>query len=144
MRKSSSRQTYKQPHNQISKPVWTHWALSPWPSACEADVIPLHHVHLTETCRKHTHTFLSQFFHHRTPSAAAGFCARQAIHTQTLDTKGIRGQSPMDFESISLATQTQRHKDRGNTDQFAIIAPCLPGACNLEVNSPGAVHKSPL
>merc|ERR1711884_996148 len=23
---------------------WTHWDLSPGPSACEADVIPLHHV----------------------------------------------------------------------------------------------------
>ena len=23
---------------------WTHWGLSPGPSACEADVIPLHHV----------------------------------------------------------------------------------------------------
>ena len=23
---------------------WTHWDLNPWPSACEADVIPLHHV----------------------------------------------------------------------------------------------------
>ena len=25
---------------------WTHWGLSPGPSACEADVIPLHHVPL--------------------------------------------------------------------------------------------------
>ena len=24
--------------------LWTHWDLSPGPSACEADVIPLHHV----------------------------------------------------------------------------------------------------
>ena len=24
--------------------IWTHWGLSPGPSACEADVIPLHHV----------------------------------------------------------------------------------------------------
>ena len=23
---------------------WTHWDLNPRPSACEADVIPLHHV----------------------------------------------------------------------------------------------------
>ena len=23
---------------------WTHWDLNPGPSACEADVIPLHHV----------------------------------------------------------------------------------------------------
>ena len=23
---------------------WTHWGLNPGPSACEADVIPLHHV----------------------------------------------------------------------------------------------------
>ena len=26
--------------------IWTHWGLSPGPSACEADVIPLHHVPL--------------------------------------------------------------------------------------------------
>ena len=24
--------------------VWTHWDLNPGPSACEADVMPLHHV----------------------------------------------------------------------------------------------------
>ena len=24
--------------------MWTHWGLNPGPSACEADVIPLHHV----------------------------------------------------------------------------------------------------
>ena len=24
--------------------VWTHWGLNPGPSACKADVIPLHHV----------------------------------------------------------------------------------------------------
>ena len=26
------------------KLTWTHWDLNPGPSACEADVIPLHHV----------------------------------------------------------------------------------------------------
>ena len=26
--------------------MWTHWGLNPGPSACEADVIPLHHVPL--------------------------------------------------------------------------------------------------
>ena len=26
------------------EPKWTHWDLNPGPSACEADVIPLHHV----------------------------------------------------------------------------------------------------
>ena len=26
------------------KAKWTHWDLNPGPSACEADVIPLHHV----------------------------------------------------------------------------------------------------
>ena len=37
-------------HQEIEKqfPViigkWTHWDLNPGPSACEADVIPLHHV----------------------------------------------------------------------------------------------------
>ena len=28
-------------------PKWTHWDLNPGPSACEADVIPLHHVPLS-------------------------------------------------------------------------------------------------
>ena len=28
--------------------AWTHWDLNPGPSACEADVIPLHHVPLVE------------------------------------------------------------------------------------------------
>ena len=27
-----------------ARPMWTHWDLNPGPSACEADVIPLHHV----------------------------------------------------------------------------------------------------
>ena len=29
---------------QSSLEKWTHWDLNPGPSACEADVIPLHHV----------------------------------------------------------------------------------------------------
>ncbi len=32
---------------------WTHWGLSPGPSACEADVIPLHHVPI-ERHRSHS------------------------------------------------------------------------------------------
>ena len=28
--------------------TWTHWDLNPGPSACEADVMPLHHVPLVE------------------------------------------------------------------------------------------------
>ena len=28
--------------------AWTHWDLNPGPSACEADVMPLHHVPLGE------------------------------------------------------------------------------------------------
>ena len=35
------------PHTDPSsrfKGVWTHWDLNPGPSACEADVMPLHHV----------------------------------------------------------------------------------------------------
>ena len=28
----------------MSAQIWTHWGLNPGPSACEADVIPLHHV----------------------------------------------------------------------------------------------------
>ena len=27
-----------------TRDYWTHWGLNPGPSACEADVIPLHHV----------------------------------------------------------------------------------------------------
>ena len=30
--------------------IWTHWDLNPGPSACEADVMPLHHVPLVH-CR---------------------------------------------------------------------------------------------
>ena len=29
---------------------WTHWDLNPRPSACEADVIPLHHVPSGHKC----------------------------------------------------------------------------------------------
>ena len=32
--------------NLIQEEKWTHWDLNPGPSACEADVIPLHHVPL--------------------------------------------------------------------------------------------------
>ena len=28
--------------------IWTHWDLNPGPSACEADVMPLHHVPLED------------------------------------------------------------------------------------------------
>ena len=35
--------------------LWTHWDLSPGPSACEADVMPLHHV---------PHVGPMDFFHH--------------------------------------------------------------------------------
>ena len=46
---------------------WTHWDLNPGPSACEADVIPLHHVpcarhsqklRILERLRKETQRFL--------------------------------------------------------------------------------------
>ena len=89
---------------------------------------------LQKTC---THVFVTIL---SPPNAISGrriLCTASHAHTNTRHQgdPNTRGQSPMDFESISLATQTQRHKDRGNTDQFAIIAPCLPGACNLEVNS---------
>ena len=30
--------------------VWTHWGLNPGPSACEADVMPLHHVPDEQKC----------------------------------------------------------------------------------------------
>ena len=39
-------------HSPISSPctlsIWTHWGLSPRPSTCTADVIPLHHVPLVK------------------------------------------------------------------------------------------------
>ena len=35
---------------RIAKMKWTHWDLNPGPSACEADVIPLHH---EPTCKDH-------------------------------------------------------------------------------------------
>ena len=36
--------------------AWTHWGLSPGPSACEADVIPLHHVPLSHCSHGVTQT----------------------------------------------------------------------------------------
>ena len=39
------------------------------------------------------------------------------------------GQRPMDFESISLATRTQRHKVRAPTHKSATIAACKSRAC---------------
>ena len=47
-------------HHMIMKHLakiakWTHWDLNPGPSACEADVIPLHHVpSKSEQAFKHT------------------------------------------------------------------------------------------
>ena len=32
--------------------IWTHWDLNPGPSACEADVIPLHHVPNEAACER--------------------------------------------------------------------------------------------
>ena len=40
-----------------NKKIWTHWDLNPGPSACGADVIPLHHapVHILRTvCKRHS------------------------------------------------------------------------------------------
>ena len=37
------------PRSQCVKRAWTHWDLNPGPSACEADVIPLHHVPLEDS-----------------------------------------------------------------------------------------------
>ena len=34
--------------NHLTTLKWTHWGLNPGPSACEADVIPLHHVPLAK------------------------------------------------------------------------------------------------
>ena len=36
-------------HDEIQQ-KWTHWGLNPGPSACEADVIPLHHVPGSVVC----------------------------------------------------------------------------------------------
>ena len=35
----------------LCKLLWTHWDLSPGPSTCGADVIPLHHVPLKWKCQ---------------------------------------------------------------------------------------------
>ena len=35
--------------------IWTHWDLNPGPSACEADVIPLHHVPLVNLQKHRRH-----------------------------------------------------------------------------------------
>ena len=43
---TSERAAFNQRDNPTSRFVcrkWTHWGLNPGPSACEADVIPLHH-----------------------------------------------------------------------------------------------------
>ena len=40
----AARHGYVADHNMSC--TWTHWDLNPGPSACEADVIPLHHVPL--------------------------------------------------------------------------------------------------
>ena len=38
---------------QCGNKIWTHWDLNPGPSACEADVIPLHHVPLADSATQH-------------------------------------------------------------------------------------------
>ena len=45
---------------------WTHWELNPGPSACEADVIPLHHVpHDAMVCQQYPDTTSTE--HHLLP-----------------------------------------------------------------------------
>ena len=43
--------------------MWTHWGLNPGPSACEADVIPLHHVPHGKYIRISMHLTFSAFAH---------------------------------------------------------------------------------
>ena len=49
--------------------AWTHWGVSPGPSACEADVIPLHHVPLSHCSHGVTHTKTCQVVFWLTRSA---------------------------------------------------------------------------
>ena len=41
--------------------AWTHWDLNPGPSACEADVIPLHHVPSDEYLKQEASSNFIQF-----------------------------------------------------------------------------------
>ena len=41
--------------NKPQEKRWTHWDLNPGPSACEADVIPLHHVPACKRSAKRVH-----------------------------------------------------------------------------------------
>ena len=79
---------------------WTHWGLNPGPSACKADVIPLHHVPSTAF----THEFLLGllFF----------VCDFRSGKRHRGDSNPC-GQSPMHFESISLTARIQRRCSSG-------------------------------
>ena len=52
----------------VKKKKWTHWDLNPGPSACEADVIPLHHVPdehnvmITMSCNSREQLSLARFW----------------------------------------------------------------------------------
>ena len=67
---------------------WTHWGLNPGPSACKADVIPLHHVPSTAF----THEFLLGLL--------VFVCDLRRGKRHRGD-PNPRGQNTMEFESIS-------------------------------------------
>ena len=48
--------------NFVGPPKWTHWDLNPGPSACEADVIPLHHVPICQAASCHRGADVPQEF----------------------------------------------------------------------------------
>ena len=61
---------------------WTHWDLNPGPSACEADVIPLHHVPHTDGRATHT---LSTGKHFVLPFSA---CVKLGFSSDSARSKG--------------------------------------------------------
>ena len=74
--------------------TWTHWGLNPGLSACKADVIPLHQLPSTAF----THEFL------------LGLLVLVCDLWRGKQHRGDSnpgGQSPMDFESMSLTARTQ-------------------------------------
>ncbi len=63
---------------------WTHWDLSPGPSACGADVMPLHHVPL-ELSWQNTMCFVCLIFASAKHYSLARAIAKQSWRTQAFD-----------------------------------------------------------
>ena len=103
---------------------WTHWGLNPGPSAFKANVIPLHHVPSTAF----THELLLGllFF-------VCDF-RRGKRHRGDPDPCG---QSPMDFESISLTARTQCRCSSGCWGR--VVGGC--SWCNF--SGAGVVNRGP-